>query len=81
MKGILLLGYKKYVMDAVKAVEILQMLEGCELYETKYRKAEDGGTTTHIYDDALANDTQVLELLTDAAYRMAKLAGRPEAKP
>jgi predicted DNA-binding ArsR family transcriptional regulator len=68
------LGYTKYVMSNKDAVTIADILEKAELYEQKWRKEEDGGTTYHVYD----NDKQfTLTSLTNSLYSMAKLAGKP----
>jgi predicted DNA-binding ArsR family transcriptional regulator len=68
------LGYTKYVMSNKDAVTIADILEKAELYEQKWRKEEDGGTTYHVYD----NDKQfTLTTVSESLYRMAKLAGKP----
>lgn len=68
------LGYTKYVMSNKDAVTIADILEKAELYEQKWRKEEDGGTTYHVYD----NDKQfTLTTITNSLYNMAKLAGKP----
>ena len=68
------LGYTKYVMSNKDAVTIADILEKAELYEQKWRKEEDGGTTYHVYD----NDKQfTLTTLSGSLYNMAKLAGKP----
>ena len=68
------LGYIKYVMSNKDAVTIADILEKAELYEQKWRKEEDGGTTYHVYD----NDKQfTLTTLSGSLYNMAKLAGKP----
>jgi len=68
------LGYTKYVMSNKDAVTIADILEKAELYEQKWRKEEDGGTTYHVYE----NDKQfTLTSLTNSLYNMAKLAGKP----
>ena len=68
------LGYTKYVMSNSDAVLIADILEKAELYEQKWRKEEDGGTTYHVYD----NDKQfTLTTITNSLYSMAKLAGKP----
>jgi hypothetical protein len=68
------LGYTKYIVSNKDAVTIADILEKAELYEQKWRKEEDGGTTYHVYD----NDKQfTLTSLTNSLYNMAKLAGKP----
>jgi predicted DNA-binding ArsR family transcriptional regulator len=68
------LGYTKYVVSNKDAVTIADILEKAELYEQKWRKEEDGGTTYHVYD----NDKQfTLTTITNSLYSMAKLAGKP----
>ena len=76
-KAVLTLGgYLSFVMDVKAAAQLMEALGGAEKYETKYRKAEEGGTTIHIYPPD--TDTVTLKLLNDDLYRMAKLAGKPE---
>lgn len=79
MKAVMKIGYNEYVLDTDKAVAILNLLEGAQIYEQKYHPSKDGeGSfyTHHIYDDE-KTETH-LQLMKDEAYRMYKLAGKPE---
>ena len=78
-KAVVMLGYHKYVLDVDKAVQVLEALSGVEKYEEVYRKAEDGGTTHHVYIDTESQVVSV-HLMTESLYQMAKLAGKPEKK-
>ena len=75
MKAVLNLGWKNYIMDADKAIAVMQMLEGAEVYEEKWH-SESKGKTYHVYERDL--DQQTINLIPDSLYRMAKLAGKPE---
>ena len=67
---------KEFVMDAEKALTLLDLLKDAELYSEKYRSAEKGGSTFHIFpQDKLLCDMRVLSV---AFYNLAKLAGKPE---
>jgi hypothetical protein len=47
-----------------------------EIYDTKYRPKEDGGTTHHVYAQEQQN-LPTVQLMSYEVYRMAKLAGPP----
>ena len=68
-------GHSNYVLDAAAAVRIMELMAGAEVYQSRWAREEDGGTTKHIYD---ADRVCTAELLSDANYRMYKLAGKPE---
>jgi hypothetical protein len=72
-------GYNKYVLDVDKAMQLMEALSSVEKYEDVYHKAEEGGTTHHIYIDTESSVISV-HLMTEALYQMAKLAGKPEKK-
>ena len=70
-------GYKQYIMPVDEAVALAKTMATAELYEPKYRPESDGGTTFHVY----AQEQQHLptvQLVSYEAYRMAKLAGKPQ---
>lgn len=71
---ILKLGYSEYAMDAKDAVTIIELLSNAETYEAVWNKAEDGGTTHHVYDSTTQHS---ITSISDNLYRMAKLAGKP----
>ena len=65
--------YGGFVLDADKALQIMELLRGAERYQTKYNGM---GTTLHIFpyeDQELAS----FRYLTDEQYALAKIAGKP----
>ena len=70
-------GYRNYVLDGEKALQVLDILQGAELYEVKWRSESDGGTTQHIYPQDVMSGKVEVTYLTDEQYRMYKLAGKP----
>jgi hypothetical protein len=76
MKAKLSIGYKSYVLDHDKAIQILTMLDGAECYDSKYRSSEEGGTTHYVYENDEVKPHS-LELIPDKLYAMWKLAGKP----
>ena len=79
MKAIVQIGYREYVMEAEKALTLLGLLEGAERYEEKYR-GNGQSTTYHVYNDEDTERYKTLKLIDDKAYKLAKLAGKPEEK-
>jgi hypothetical protein len=75
-KAVVTVGYTNYVLDVDKALTLLELLAEAELYEDKWQKKEDGGTTYHIFDQEQDGIRQV-KVLPNAFYNMAKLAGKP----
>lgn len=86
MKGIIQVGYTKYVMDADKAVKLIALLEEAEVYEDKWNSSKDADGkensfyTHHIYNNGDVTKFQTMEFMQEAFYKMAKLAGKPESK-
>ena len=79
MKAIFRVGYTEYVLDTDKAVSIIELLEGAEIYESKYHVKTDTSesySTYHIYKDSGRDFS--LNVITDEKYKMYKLAGKPE---
>lgn len=75
-KIILTFGYKSFVVDGNKALQIMELLQGAEQYECKYRTATEGGSTHHVFaTDITAVD---LKFLPNDLYQMYKLAGKPD---
>ena len=77
MKAVIQLGYREYIMEAKDALAILEIVATAERYATKYKNAEQGGTSYHVWTDATARDGNTLRLISDDHYRIAKLAGEP----
>jgi hypothetical protein len=78
-KVVVSLGWgSEYVMDADKALAMLELLKDAEIYKDIYRSEEKGGSTHHIYpqEKELCN----LRVLSKNFYNLAKLAGKPEEK-
>ena len=75
-KVIISFGYKSYVVDGDKALKIMELLQGAEQYEYKYRAASEGGTTHHVFESDLAMVD--IKFLPNELYQMYKLAGKPE---
>ena len=78
-KAIIRVGYSNFVLDTSKALALLELLADAELYEEKWRKAEDGGTTYHIWP-AETDKLPSVKLISDSACQMARLAGKPTDK-
>jgi hypothetical protein len=78
-KVIVSIGWNNdYVMDADKALTMLDLLKDAEVYNEQYRGAEQGGTTFHIFpQEKFLCDMRVL---SSSFYNLAKLAGKPEVK-
>jgi hypothetical protein len=62
-----------FVMDAEKALTLLDLLKDAEKYQDKYDK---GGNTFHIFPQE--KEVATLKVLSNNMYAMAKLAGKPE---
>jgi hypothetical protein len=80
MKAVIRIGYKEYVLDADKAVRIMEMLENAERYESKWHsksESRESYNTYHVYQDT-TDDRVSMELITDNFYAMCKLAGKPQ---
>lgn len=80
MKAKIQIGYKTWVLDHDKAMQILTLLDEAEVYDSKYQKdMGDGGgafTTHYVYPQEDIK-THNLELIPDKLYAMWKLAGKP----
>jgi hypothetical protein len=71
------IGYNYFVLDGGKAVQLLDTLQGAEVYETKWRSESEGGTSYHIYPQEVTSRKIEIGYLSDEQYRMYKLAGKP----
>ena len=72
------MGYSSFVLDTSKALALLELLADAELYEEKWRKTEEGGTTYHVYPQDTNDGLRELKVVPMAFYHMAKMAGKPE---
>ena len=70
-------SYGGFVLDADKALAVMELLRGAERYRTKYN---GNNTTHHVW--AYEPDTQLVDIayLSDSQYALAKIAGKPEDK-
>ncbi len=79
-KVIVEIGYRSYVLDANDAVLLADMLGKAERYEAKWHSKTDtleSHHTYHIYTEH-APDAPSMKILSDSAYNMYKLAGKPK---
>ena len=79
-KATVRVGYTEFVLDTQKALALLELLSEAEIYEEKWRKSEDGGTTYHVYPQDNVDNVRQLKIVPHAFYQIAKMAGRPEKK-
>jgi len=77
-KAIVQVGYTQFLLDTQKALTLLELLAEAELYEEKWRKKEEGGTTYHVYSQDSNEGIRQLKVIPMAFYYMAKMAGKPE---
>lgn len=77
-KALVQFGYSSYVLDAQAALKLTELLADAEIYEEKWRKAEEGGTTHHIYPQDNSDAMRSIRIMPNALYQMAKMAGKPE---
>ena len=76
-KVIVEFGYDKaYVMEADKALTLLDLLKDAEVYKETWRGADKGGNTFHIYPQE--KELCSMKVLSNNMYSLAKLAGKPE---
>ncbi len=71
------IGYNTYVMENEKAVQLLALLEGAEVYENKYNRGVDGEDPFYTYHVYPNEDNFTMELIPTTKYQLAKLAGKP----
>ena len=73
-KVIVSIGWNnEFVMDADKALTLLDLLKDAEKYQDKYGK---NGNTFHIFPQD--KEVATLKVLSTNMYNLAKLAGKPE---
>jgi hypothetical protein len=66
----------KFIVKTEDALKIINILEKAEMYEEKWRKEEEGGTTYHVWP--VGDKLPGLKIVSESLYQMAKLAGKPE---
>lgn len=74
-KCVISIGYRNFVIDSDKGVQLLDILADAEIYEEKYR-GNSTPCTYHVYSEQ-DNGTVSLRLLPQGFYSLAKLAGKP----
>ena len=74
-------NYGNYVLPASKAVQLIGLLAKAEVYEDVFHPELTGSHSEKYTHHVFPNEkTMSMKMLTDAFYRMAKLAGKPEKK-
>jgi hypothetical protein len=77
VKAVLKINYNSYVFELGDVLKVMAMVEHAERYDKTWHPEEEGGTTYNIW--ASPSEEQTLELVPDALYAAAKLAGTPSA--
>ncbi len=76
-KVIVEFGYDKaFVMEADKALTLLDLLKDAEVYKEVWRGQDKGGSTFHIFPQQ--KELCSMKVLSSNMYSLAKLAGKPE---
>jgi hypothetical protein len=78
-KVVIDMGYKSYVMDAEQGIALMDALSKAEVYEEKYHREEAGNVshyTYHVYPLDSRSGIN-MKLLGAEAYKMYKMAGKP----
>ena len=76
-KVIVEFGYDKaFVMEADKALTMLDLLKDAEIYKEVWRGQDKGGSTFHIFPQQ--KELCSMKVLSSNMYSLAKLAGKPE---
>ena len=78
-KAIIRIGYEQYVMDAADALKVHEILAKAECFKREYRSKDNGGPLFYVWPQDTDNESRSFEIMPDNLYRMAKLAGKPEA--
>lgn len=81
MKAIVRVDYREYIFDADKAIKIMELIEGAEVYEEKWHKGDDNTEswyTYHVYPEGTDSRTKSFKLINNEAYKIMKMAGKPE---
>ena len=72
-------SFHGYVLDADKALAVMEMLRGAERYKSKFKYENGNSTTTeHVWPADGGEALVEFKYLTDAQYALAKVAGKPE---
>lgn len=77
-KAIVRVGYSEYVMSMADAVTIMEIMSKAENYKVNRNYDATPNTTSfHVWEQEVDHDQMNIQLLPDAVYRVAKLAGKP----
>lgn len=78
-KVVLSMGYKSFVMDSKDGIALMDSLAKAEVYEEKYHSSVGDQPSYHTYHvyPIDTNSSINMKLLGDEAYKMYKLAGKP----
>jgi hypothetical protein len=79
-KALVSIGYVDYVLDIGDAVTLMGIMGKAELYKavTDYN-AKPNTTAYYVWEqDPTRKANVVVQLLPDAVYRVAKMAGKPQ---
>jgi len=72
------IGYYNYIMENDKALQLISLLEGAEVYEQKYHHKSNEGKESFYTHHVYANEENFgMELVPTTKYQLAKLAGKP----
>jgi hypothetical protein len=77
-KAVVRVGYTEYVMDMSDAVALIEIMSKAE--HLKIRRdynVSPNVTCYHIWEQDVDHDQITIQLLPNAIYRVAKLAGKP----
>lgn len=77
-KALIQFGYSSYVLDAQAALKLTELLADAEIYEERWQRPEEGGTTHHVYPQDNSESMRIIKIMPNALYQMAKMAGKPE---
>ena len=76
-KVIVEFGYDKhFVMDADKALTLLDLLKDAEMFKEVWRSQDKGGSTFHVFPQS--KELCSMKVMSSSFYSLAKLAGKPE---
>jgi fibronectin type 3 domain-containing protein len=81
-KALIRVGFTEYVLDLQEAITVTSLLASAEVHLARYvSKTEERASYTsyHIYhQDDKDTERTTLTIISDNAYRQAKLLGKPD---
>lgn len=81
-KMVIMIGYRSFVMDADRALKVIDLLHDAERYEQVWVSATpeaEAHTAHHAYPNDSLEAIEV-KLLPAEVYAIAKLRGKPDSK-